>query len=152
MKQAPDLSIVALRASRSTDADLFYNVTAQTMRVHVAAAGGTWDDERVRRDSVKDSADPDASVILVGGVEAGILLVERQPEEIHLRTLYLLSGYQGQGIGGALVSALQEEAAARCVPIRLRVLKVNPAKRFYERLGFGVQEESEYFFHMQFAT
>jgi ribosomal protein S18 acetylase RimI-like enzyme len=89
---------------------------------------------------------------LVGAIEAGILLVARLPHEVHLQDLYLLPRYQGQGIGSALVSALQKEAIARCVPLRLQVLKVNSAKRFYERLGFSVVEETEYFFHMQYAT
>jgi len=31
------------------------------------------------------------------------------------------------------------------------VLKANSAKHFYERLGFGVEQETEYFFHMQYA-
>ena len=142
----------ALRASQSADATLFYNVTEQTMRAHVLAAGGTWDEERRRRESVEDCANSNASIILVGAIEAGILVVERLPHEVHLQDLYLLPRYQGQGIGSALVSALQKEAIARCVPLRLQVLKVNSAKRFYERLGFSVLEETEYFFHMQYAT
>ena len=141
---------VTLRASRNTDADLFYDVTEQTMRVHVIAAGGTWEEEGRRREAAEDSVNPDASVIMVGKIDAGILCVERQPHEIRLQTLYLLPGYQARGIGGSLVSALQKEAAARRVPLRLHVLKVNSAKRFYERLGFGVEEETEYFFYMQY--
>jgi ribosomal protein S18 acetylase RimI-like enzyme len=143
---------VTLRASRNTDAELFYDVTEQTMRVHVIAAGGAWDEERTRRETAEDSVSPSASVIVVGAVDAGILIVERLPREIRLCELCLFPSYQGRGIGRSLVSALQKEAAARCVPLRLHVLKVNPAKRFYERLGFGVEEETEYFFHMLYAT
>jgi ribosomal protein S18 acetylase RimI-like enzyme len=143
---------VTLRASRSEDAGLFYDVTEQTMRVHIIAAGGAWDEERSRREAAEDSVNPSASVIMVGAVDAGILLVERLPHEVRLRTLYLLPSYQDHGVGCSLVSALQQEAAARCVPLRLDVLKVNPAKRFYERLGFGVEEETEHFFYMQYAT
>ena len=142
----------ALRASQSADANLFYNVTEQTMRAHVLAAGGTWDEQRRRRESAEECANPNASIILVGAIEAGILLVERRPHEVHLQDLYLFPKYQRQGIGSALVSALQKEAIARCVPLRLQVLKVNPAKHFYERLGFSVLEETEYFFYMQYAT
>jgi len=143
---------VTLRASQKTDASLFYDVTEQTMRVHVIAAGGTWEEEGRRREAAEDSVNPDASVIMVGKVDVGILCVERQRHEIRLHMLYLLPGYQARGIGGSLVSALQMDAAARCVPLRLQVLKVNSAKRFYERLGFGVGQETEYFFHMQYAT
>jgi ribosomal protein S18 acetylase RimI-like enzyme len=142
---------VTLRASRNTDAGLFYDVTEQTMRVHVIAAGGSWEEEPRRREAAEDSVDPGASVIVVGEVDAGILTVERLPNEVRLLMLCLLPSYQGRGIGCSLVSALQTEAAARRVPLLLDVLKVNPARRFYERLGFAVEEESEYFFHMRYS-
>ena len=109
---------------------------------------GTWEEEGRRREADEDSVNPGASVIMVGAADAGILIVQRLPHEIQLRMLCLLPSYQGYGIGCSLVSALQKEAAARCVPLRLHVLKVNSAKHFDERLGFGVEEETEYFFHM----
>lgn len=121
------------------------------MRTHIIAAGGAWDEERRRKETTELSLDPNASVIVVGAVDAGILLVESSPSEMHLHILYLLPTFQGLGIGSTLVSSLQREAAERQVPLRLKVLKVNPAKRFYERLGFNVQEETEHFFCMQNA-
>lgn len=141
---------VALRAPRDTDAGLFYDVTEQTMRVHVIAAGGTWEEEPRRREATEDSVNAGASVIVVGGVDAGIVIVERLPKEIRLLMLCLFPSHQGRGIGRSLVSVLQREAAARRVPLLLDVLKVNPARGFYERLGFGVEGESEYFFHMRY--
>ena len=141
-----------LHVSRNTDAGLFYDVIEQTMRVHVIAAGGNWKEEPRRREATEDSVNPGASVIVVGRIDAGILIVERLRNEVHLLMLCLLPSHQGRGIGCSLVSALQREAAARRVPLLLEVLKVNPARRFYERLGFGVEDESEYFFHMRYST
>ena len=141
-----------LRVSRNADAGLFYDVLEQTMRVHVIAAGGAWEEEPRRREAAEDSVNPGASVIVVGEVDAGILIVERLPDEVRLQMLCLLPSHQGRGIGCSLVSALQREAAARHVPLRLDVLKLNPARSFYERLGFGVEDESEYFFHMRYST
>ena len=143
---------VTLRAPQSVDAGLFYDVTEQTMRANIIAAGGAWDEERRREETTEVSLDPNASVIVVGAVDAGILLVERSPNEMHLHILYLFPNFQGLGIGSTLVSSLQREAAEQNVPLRLKVLKVNPAKGFYERLGFGVEEETEHFFCMQNAT
>ena len=143
--------LVTLRASQSVDAEFFYSITEQTMRPHVLAAGGTWEEERRRKESAEDAICPGTSVILVGTVEAGILAVERSPSEIQLQTLYLLPSFQGLGVGSLLVSSLQQEASRRRIPLRLQVLKANPAKGFYEHLGFSIEEETEYFFHMQFA-
>jgi ribosomal protein S18 acetylase RimI-like enzyme len=143
--------LITLRAPRSVDAGLFYDVTEQTMRAHIIAAGGAWDEERRREETTEVSLDPDASVVVAGALDAGILLVERSPTELHLHILYLFPIFQGLGIGTTLVSSLQSEAAELRVPLRLKVLKVNPAKRFYERLGFTVEEETEHFFCMQHA-
>ncbi len=144
--------IITLRASRSVDAELFYFITEQTMRPYVIAAGGTWDEESRRKEAAEDAINPGASVILVNTAEAGILAIEKLISEIRLHMLYLLPGFQGLGVGSALVSSLQQEASRRGVPLRLQVLKVNPAKAFYERLCFRVEEESEYFFHMQWSS
>jgi ribosomal protein S18 acetylase RimI-like enzyme len=150
--QKPVPPSFALRASQSSDAGLFYAVTEQTMRAHVIAAGGAWDEERSRREAAEDSINPEAKVIMTAGAAAGILLVERPPHELYLRTLYLLPSQQGRGIGRSLVFSLQQEAVARRVPLCLHVLKVNPAKRFYERMGFKVEEETEYLLYMRYAT
>ena len=141
--------LITLRASKIADAELFYSITEQTMRPHVMAAGGTWEEERRREESAEEAINPSASVIMIGTVEAGILTIERLPCEFQLQTLYLLPSFQDLGVGSSLVSSLQQEAKSRCVPLRLQVLKVNPAKAFYERLGFRIEEETEYFFHMQ---
>jgi len=140
-----------LRASYSSDASFFYDVTEKTMRAHVIAAGGVWEEEGRRKEVAEDILHPDASVIMIGEIDAGILCVERRPDEIRLQTLYLLPSYQARGIGSSIVSALQEEAAARCVPLRLHVLKVNSAKHFYDRVGFSVEEETEHFFYMRYG-
>jgi len=140
--------IITLRASQSMDAELFYFITEETMRPHVVAAGGTWEEERRRKEAAEDATNPGASVVLVGSAEAGILAVEKLPREIRLHMLYLLPSFQGLGVGSSLLSSLQQEVSRRGVPLRLQVLKVNPAKGFYEHLGFCVVEETEYFFHM----
>lgn len=41
-------------------------------------------------------------------------------------------------------------ASARGLPTRLQVLKVNPARSLYERLGFELVEETQTHYVMQF--
>ncbi|NJN01027.1 MAG: GNAT family N-acetyltransferase [Leptolyngbyaceae cyanobacterium RM1_1_2] len=50
------------------------------------------------------------------------------------------------GIGTALLNNLILEALQSRIPVRLRVIVVNPAKSFYERLGFFVAETTTEFF------
>jgi ribosomal protein S18 acetylase RimI-like enzyme len=51
--------------------------------------------------------------------------------------------HQGKGIGTRLISEVLQDAHSRGLAVRLRVLKVNPAQRLYERLGFAVVGETE---------
>ncbi|MEL6269251.1 MAG: GNAT family N-acetyltransferase, partial [Chloroflexota bacterium] len=82
-------------------------------------------------------------VIVVDGKDAGFLVVERPPHETFLSKIMLLPAHQGRGIGADLVRDLIAESHAAGKPVRLRVLKGNPAKSLYERLGFVVIEEHD---------
>lgn len=63
--------------------------------------------------------------------------------ELELVRLWILTSWQNQGIGTAFLEGLCARADDERVPIRLRVLKVNPARALYERFGFGVARETE---------
>ena len=53
----------------------------------------------------------------------------------------LMPAHQRHGIRSSLLRQIQVAAATRGVPVRLNVLKVNPACALYERLGFAVVGE-----------
>jgi GNAT superfamily N-acetyltransferase len=82
-------------------------------------------------------------LVLVDGAPAGRWWVARGEGELRLVDVALLSRFRGTGLGTALVRALQEEAAEAGVPLRLRVLRDNPARRLYARLGFTPEANSE---------
>ncbi len=138
-----------LRQSNAADAPLFYRVIDQTMRAFIVATWGGWDESRVQRESYEDSSSPNAQVIQVGNTAVGVFLVARGAKHIQLEQIYLSPEYQRLGIGTALINGLITEAEQSKIPIRLRVLTVNPAKRFYERFGFVVTEETPEFLCMQ---
>lgn len=119
------------------------------MRTFIVATWGAWDESRVQRESREDSISPNAQVIQVGNAAVGVFLVERYPTHIQLEQIYLLPEYQRRGIGTVLINSLMREAAQSRVPIRLRVMVVNPAKSFYERFGFVVTEATPEFFSME---
>jgi len=76
-------------------------------------------------------------IIIVDARDAGRLGVTRQPGHIYLGVLEILPELQGRGLGTAIVRDLQAEAKGAGLPLRLQVLKTNPAaQRLYERLGF----------------
>lgn len=138
-----------LRQASVDDAPLFHDVIDQTMREFIIATWGVWSESRVQAESREDSRSPNAQVISVGDVAVGVFLVERHSTHIQLEQIYLLPEYQRVGIGTALINSLIAEAEQRKIPIRLRVMAVNPAKRFYEQFGFIVTEATPEFFFME---
>jgi GNAT superfamily N-acetyltransferase len=138
-----------IRRSSADDAPLFYDVIEQTMREFIMATWGRWNESRVRQESLEDSISPDAQVIQVGDIAVGVCLIERSPTHIQLEQIYLLPEYQRLGIGSVLIQSLITEASQSHIPIRLRVMTVNPAKKFYEKFGFIVTEVTPEFFFME---
>ncbi|NIK66837.1 GNAT family N-acetyltransferase [Paenibacillus sp. BK720] len=83
-------------------------------------------------------------IIIHDGNRIGRIIASRS-NSIHLIDISLLAGYRNKGIGTAVITGLQEEAAAAGLPVKLSVLEHNLAKRLYERLGFkAIGEASPY--------
>jgi GNAT superfamily N-acetyltransferase len=76
-------------------------------------------------------------VILNGGEPAGRLFLHRGTDLIRVVDIGLLPEHRNQGIGGALLKAVRDEAALADKTVRLRVESMNRAVRLYERLGFA---------------
>jgi GNAT superfamily N-acetyltransferase len=139
----------SLRQATADDAPLFYDVINRTMRDFIVTTWGVWNEERVQRESYEDSCSPNAQVIQVNDAAVGVFVVERYPTHIQLEQIYLLPEHQRIGIGRALLNKLIVEALQSKIPIRLRVMAVNPAKSFYEQHGFVITEATAEFFSME---
>jgi GNAT superfamily N-acetyltransferase len=138
-----------LRQTNIDDAPLFYSVIDLTMREFIIETWGAWNESRVQIESREHSISPNARVIQVGDMAAGVFLVERYPTHIQLAQIYLLPEYQRLGIGSALIDSLIIEASQSNIPIRLHMIAVNPAKKFYEQLGFAVTKSTPDLFFME---
>jgi ribosomal protein S18 acetylase RimI-like enzyme len=62
--------------------------------------------------------------------------VRNRETEVLLKFIEVLPDYQNQGIGTAVIKSVLEEVHHTGQPVGLQVLKVNPARSLYERLGF----------------
>ena len=67
----------------------------------------------------------------------GHLSVRRTDDEIFLAAIAIAPEQQNQGIASQLLQDLLSESDRSHLPVTLQVLKVNPARRLYERLGFA---------------
>jgi ribosomal protein S18 acetylase RimI-like enzyme len=65
--------------------------------------------------------------------------------------IQLMPSLQGKGIGTRLLQSLVQEAREAGAGLKLSVLKANPARRLYERMGFVVVEEKATAYDMTLA-
>lgn len=105
----------------------------------------TWGwDEQWQKERFDETFEPETLQLIESDNRAvGYIKVERSPNEIFLSAIEVAPDFQNRGIATKLLSELILESRANKVPIRLQVLKVNPARRFYERLGFQQIQETE---------
>jgi ribosomal protein S18 acetylase RimI-like enzyme len=82
----------------------------------------------------------DTNVVLAGGLRAGQLCIARGASEIRLLDISLMPDFRRRRIGGHLLALLQDESRRRGLPLRLHVLRGNPAQQLYERHGFQLDQ------------
>jgi ribosomal protein S18 acetylase RimI-like enzyme len=118
------------------------------MRDYVDETWG-WDEAWQRR-RFDENFDPlPLQIIEKDGVPIGYIAVRRPSDEIFLAAIEIAPQHQKQGIGSQLVRELLDEADRSRRPVKLFVLKVNPARRLYERLGFQCTDETPTHFVMK---
>jgi len=82
-------------------------------------------------------------IIVLDGADVGWLQTMTQDDELFLAQMFVDRPFQRRGIGTEVMKRLIGEAARSNRPIRLSVVKINPARRLYERLGFQVTHEDD---------
>ncbi len=82
-------------------------------------------------------------IIEVGGRRAGRYYLNQAADHFHVIELSILPEYQKHGIGHQLMKSAQAEAIRMNLPVRLRVARGNPARKFYQGLGFKITGTGE---------
>ncbi len=143
---------IDLRPVTTADFPFFKNLHHTVLRPYIEKIWG-WDTV-LQAKFVKESFDKflknESYIITKNTNSIGIIVIEIRPQSVFLSQLLLSSEYQGKNIGTELMhSYVFEVAKKKKFPIELHVLHTNPAKRFYERLGFSVYETTADSFFMR---
>ena len=88
-------------------------------------------------------------IITVAGEDVGWLQTALADDAIFLGQLYLDGRFQRQGICSRVMYVLIEDAIHGKKAITLAVVKINPARRLYDRLGFRVTHEDQHKVYMR---
>lgn len=99
------------------------------------------------RDGYPDSKD---HLVLLNDEPIGRILVDESDNMITLIDVALLPEYRNQGIGRQLLNNLIEQARGAQKAVILHVIKTNPARNLYERLGFRHVSEDGMYYEMIF--
>jgi ribosomal protein S18 acetylase RimI-like enzyme len=88
-------------------------------------------------------------IITLDGADIGWLQSTTHDGAFFLGQLFVHAPFQRRGIGTEVMNHLIGEATRAQQAVTLGVVKSNPAKRLYERLGFHVTHEDERKFYMR---
>lgn len=132
--------VVATRQATSADRDWIFALHRAAIAGYVEQTWGLWDEAWQRRHFDEHFAPAGDRILVVDGVDVGLLRVIDRGDELFLADIEILPAHQGRGIGGVALRDLQSLARVRGVPITLRVFRCNGgARRLYERLGFAAE-------------
>jgi len=91
-----------------------------------------------------------ANILDIHGKPIGLFKYYEDNTTCHVIQVQILPQYQGKGIGKSIITTLQKQALKDDKSVNLSVLKSNPARNLYERLGFTIISQSDNEFTMQY--
>ena len=140
-----------IRTATAEDSDFAYSVKKAAFREYAEKVWG-WDEGHQRELHRARFASQDFRIIQFRGRDCGVMALAGKSDHLRLYQLYLLTEYQGQGIGSECMKVILQQAESERQSVRLQVLKVNQrAAAFYERLGFTEVGESATHIEMERA-
>lgn len=141
----------SFRPAQDSDREWVWTTKKTCLGRYVQQTFGEWDDEtQIARFHVSFDAN-EIQIISLAGEDVGYVAVDHGEHEIQLFNIMILPDHQNKRLGTAVMDGLLTEAKQRQVPFRLQVMKVNPARSLYERLGFAVIGETETHYQMRWS-
>jgi GNAT superfamily N-acetyltransferase len=143
---------IALRPARAADLAFCRRIDHETMRWIIDELFG-WEEARQVDNFARKWRVEEARIITVAAgdawQDAGWLQTAPCDDAILLKEIYLDPPFQRQGIGTRVMQIVIDEAQRQSKAVTLGVVKINPARRLYERLGFHTTHDDEYKFYMR---
>lgn len=134
------------RAATKEDVPFLLVLRQHTMDAYLVEAGvPTTTTEHLARVRYRFDC---AEILMDEDTSVGLLKMTRDASQWKIIQLQLLPELQGRGLGSKLLAQVKQEAQTAQASLVLSVLKTNPARRLYERMGFIVVGESEQEFDM----
>lgn len=139
---------INLQQARAEHYDFALHLYLLTMRPYMQELI-VWDEQEQRASFAAQWKREEVRIITVDGKDVGWLQVAELSTEIRLQKFFIAPEYQRSGIGSEVLSNLLVTWRSTGKKVVLKVLKNNPARLLYERLGFYVVAEAGVTFRMR---
>jgi len=143
-----EASLIALRSAQPEDFAFCRRVCHETMRWIIEQLFG-WDEHRQAEKFAGQWRLDETRIITYAGDDVGWLQTKAAEDAVFIGSIYLDTPFHGRGIGTQVMQIVIDEARRDGKAVALGVVKINPARRLYERLGFRTAGEDEHKFYMR---
>jgi len=137
MKAEPGLDENDFPLLCTEDVDYACRLCEETMQASVVALWGRWQEDKVKAEMMRAVVHGELQAVMDGGKRAGLVSVLWSETCCEIAQLFIEPKHQGHGLGRSTVDSIVHRAALRASkPVIARVLLTNPARAFWEKLGF----------------
>lgn len=126
-----------IRKATPIDIDILDLIHTENMKDYVEK-NYSWNPQLFRDRFISD----EYQVIEIDNIVIGFMKIISSEAKIYLGEIQISKDFQNQGIGTSLIQSVIQEARSNNKKLWLKVLKGNPAKKLYQRLGFTKLKES----------
>lgn len=139
---------ITFRQAEEEDFEFLWNLHKATMRSYVDEIWG-WDEE-FQRDYFSNRFEKiNIELIILDNARIGAIEIRDKENELYVANFEIIPQFQNKGIGSTILKRIINISESKKKPLKLQVLKVNPAKRLYKRLGFETVDKTETHFIME---
>jgi GNAT superfamily N-acetyltransferase len=142
------MSLLEPMSKDAGDFEFAYALKRAALGPHVRARW-RWDEAEQRAIMVEKWKSKTCYRIRIGDETVGVVAIDERPDEIEVSEFYIRPSMHGRGIGAEVLLEVLDRAHRQGLPVRLRVLKWNPAEHLYRRHGFRVTHETEEHYYME---
>ena len=141
---------IKLRQATLADTKFLWDAFRASMKDYITQTRGEWNEQREEY-QLRHQLDLSAAQVICGNnLEVGFIIAPIKDSAREIHTICIVPEHQNRGVGTEVIRSVIAEGGTQKMPLYLSVLKVNPARRLYERLGFEVIEETKHHFRMKF--
>jgi ribosomal protein S18 acetylase RimI-like enzyme len=144
------LPAYTVRPAQPMDVPFLYACYKRAMHKYIEQTWG-WDEEFQSEAFRQHLPWQRFRVIMVDGTPVGAACLLETPDHMVLEMMMIEPEFQRRRIGSDFVTKLLDHARSEGRGLKLRVMKINPARAMYERLGFVVIGEDVDTYEMQAA-